>query len=156
VHLARLLLQQGFSRVSVLDGGFPALVAQLYLSKGRVEPLIISHDHDKWANFLVVSGRNHVKTDLQVAREHVGQTDGQRGNRGAPTERDGEGSIRRTRDMSELEVAAVALDVAIRLGHSHMRQILEQRVAALSQQQKEEDELSARKSKQSPSESSLR
>lgn len=119
--------------MSVLDGGFPALVAQLYLSKGRVEPLIISHDHDKWANFLVVSGRNNVKTDLQIARESVKRTGGE--SQGKQHVRNIEnGSIRRAQDMSDLEVAQVALDVATRLGHGHMREILERRVTCLSQE----------------------
>jgi hypothetical protein len=105
----------------VLDGGFPALVTQLLQSRGSTEPVIIQHDIDKWANYLIVTGRNHnMKPDLQAARDEISSMRVVQKKK-SPTHQ----------PSTELEQAVVALDVATRLGHTHMRKILEQRVATL-------------------------
>ena len=126
--------------MSVLDGGFPAFVAQLYQSKGRVEPFIIGHDHDKWSNFLVVSGRTHIRTDLQAAKDIVqggtvrdGNKKGSRGRNGRSTNgrQSSTTGLKRYEDMTEVEVARVALEVATRLGHEGMRKVLEERIEKL-------------------------
>jgi hypothetical protein len=40
------------------SGGFPALIEQLQLLRGSVEPVILDHDPIRWADFLKSSGRD--------------------------------------------------------------------------------------------------
>eukprot|EP01038_Epipyxis_sp_PR26KG_P005709 gene5709-7880_t len=58
--LASTLQRLGYSRVSVLDGGFPALVDELLSRQNMVEPLIEYHDHDKYNHFIRTSGRGNL------------------------------------------------------------------------------------------------
>jgi len=57
--LAYSLHRQGFPYISVLEGGFPALIEQLQLLRGTVEPVILDHDADRWVAFLQSSGRDN-------------------------------------------------------------------------------------------------
>jgi hypothetical protein len=52
ITLARHLQRAHFPCVSVLDKGFPSLVAQLMHVRGDVEPVIINHDSVKWNNYM--------------------------------------------------------------------------------------------------------
>jgi hypothetical protein len=122
----------------VLDGGFPSLVTQLWQSRGSMEPVIINHDHDRWLNYLVVTGRLHsLKTDLQLSKDYLNSlptetaaSTPQAGGAGA-----GRGG---TKNNSEVEHARVALEVATRLGHAHMRSILEERIERLQRKMQQE------------------
>jgi len=52
VHFAQILLSESFKYVSVLEGGYPALVQRLMQQKGRLEPLVINHDTAKWDDYV--------------------------------------------------------------------------------------------------------
>ena len=118
-----MLQKHNFSRVVVLDGGFPALVSQLFQSRGKVEPVIINHDHDKWSNFIVISGRSHCSSDLQAARE----AQILKRSKKYPMN----SSFKMSHDLSEMESTNIALEVATRLGHNHMRKILEDKMKSI-------------------------
>lgn len=127
MKLAHILQSHQFSSVMVLDGGFPALISQLIQSRGALEPVIINHDHEKWSNYLIITGRHQsLKTDLQVSKEFV---------QSLPLEvsrgHSGQNSSNPKKLNTELEQVLIALDVATRLGHVHMRKILEERVERL-------------------------
>jgi hypothetical protein len=135
VRLANVLQAHQFPSVMVLDGGFPSLVTQLWQSRGSMEPVVINHDHDRWVNYLVVTGRLHsLKTDLQVSKDHLSSlptgtvssvsSTSAGGTGGGGGKGGGKGN-------TELEHARVALEVATRLGHVHMRSILEERIERL-------------------------
>jgi hypothetical protein len=53
IRLAQALQQAHFPYVSVLEKGFPSLVAQLMHVRGDVEPIIINHDHVKWSQYMI-------------------------------------------------------------------------------------------------------
>jgi hypothetical protein len=107
----------------VLDGGFPSLVTQLIQSRGGMEPVIINHEHEKWSNYLLVTGRmNALKTDLQVSKDYL--------NSRPPRPRAQAEKILSQQNV-ELDQARTALEVATRLGHNHMRKILEERIERL-------------------------
>jgi hypothetical protein len=114
----------------VLDGGFPSLVTQLNQSRGAMEPVIINHEHEKWSNYLIVTGRmNSLKTDLQVSKDFLNSQP--QSSASHKTSQLGKSSVERSQRNEELEQARTALDVATRLGHGHMRKILEERIERL-------------------------
>jgi hypothetical protein len=125
VQLALALQAHSFPNVSVLDGGFPALIEQLVASRGTVEPVVINHDEDQWARFLRSTGRDY-KTIEQSRRGSMNNTVNKNADNSAPYEK------RRTvRDLSKLEVYKYALKVADRLNHPFMRGIIAEKVNAL-------------------------
>jgi hypothetical protein len=125
VQLALALQTHSFPNVSVLDGGFPALIEQLVASRGTVEPVVINHDEDQWARFLRSTGRDY-KTLEQSRRGSMNNTVNKNADSSAPYEK------RRTvRDLSKLEVYKYALKVADRLNHPFMRSIIAEKVDAL-------------------------
>jgi len=56
VHFAQILLSESFKYVSVLEGGYPALVQRLMQQKGRLEPLVINHDAVRWDDYVQRTG----------------------------------------------------------------------------------------------------
>jgi hypothetical protein len=109
VELAKALQRNNFNLVSVLEGGYPALVEQLLLSRGEVEPVIVDFNMDVWTRFLHSTGRNkdlEIKTNLSAE------------------------SLRKSRvplrmsDFSEEQRMMIGLQVARRLGHSHTEGVL--------------------------------
>mmetsp|Transcript_32702 Transcript_32702/g.55135 ORF Transcript_32702/g.55135 Transcript_32702/m.55135 type:complete len:833 (-) Transcript_32702:84-2582(-) len=60
VQLARALQAHSFPHVSLLQGGFPALLAELKTrNAGCVEPFVINHESEKWESFLRSTGREY-------------------------------------------------------------------------------------------------
>lgn len=120
----------------VLDGGFPSLVTQLWQSRGSMEPVIINHDHDRWLNYLVVTGRVHsLKTDFQISKDYLNSSRTVTASSSMPQVA---GDVSGMSKNSELEHARIALEVAIRLGHVHMSNILEERIERLQRQTQEQ------------------
>jgi hypothetical protein len=126
VQLALALQAHSFPNVSVLDGGFPALVEQLVSSRGTVEPVIINHDDVQWAKFLRTTGRDY-KT-LERSRRSTTNNSVSRNADNAPAYE----KRRTVRDLSQFEVYRYALRVADRLNHPHMRDILAERVEKMT------------------------
>jgi hypothetical protein len=123
VKLAMALHRESFPKVSVLDGGFPALVQQLMALRGSVEPLIINHQSEEWESFLKATGR-----DKYSIYYHSKQTS-------ANTTSSDESrcyDVKTSADLSELEVTQIAYDTAIRLGHEHMAKILQVKISKLA------------------------
>lgn len=110
----------------VLDGGFPSLITQLIQSRGTLEPVIIHHDHEKWSNYLIITGRYQtLKTDLQVAKEYVKSLPSEGTQSAVP--------FTKSSENTELQRVLIALDVATRLGHVNMKKILEEKLTRLQQ-----------------------
>ena len=124
VLLALTLQRHGFSHVSVLDGGFPALVEHLQKFRGSVEPLIVNHESDKWTAFLKSTGRENSSANSGGA---VGGT-ARRLKTDAAIDK---GDLpRRIGDLSQREKYEIALKMAERLNHPHMKEQLILRLAA--------------------------
>ncbi len=125
LQLAVALQLHGFSTVCVLEGGFPALVEQLRVSRGTVEPVVINHDEVSWERYLSSTGRN-VSPDSTLAAQNKDKS---------KTAAVGDGGIsvtveeRKTvKDLSEIEVMQLALSVALRLNHPTMVSILQEKI----------------------------
>lgn len=56
VRLAQILQKEAFSQVSVLEGGYAALVDRIQKSRGRFEPVIINHDAARWSEYVAQTG----------------------------------------------------------------------------------------------------
>ena len=52
IKLALALQRASFPYVSVLEGSIPALIKQLLLSRGTVEPIIINHNQEIWETYI--------------------------------------------------------------------------------------------------------
>lgn len=118
VILALALQRNSFPNVSVLEGGFPALVEQLLASRGSTEPIVINHDQDKWKKFLNMTGRAALVEPVakKTSQEKI-------------TEKGVGKDIPKTvKDLSQLEVYQLALRMAERLGHNSMAEILREKV----------------------------
>eukprot|EP01039_Chlorochromonas_danica_P008734 gene8733-9624_t len=117
--LAIALQRNAFSNVSVLDGGFPALVNYLMESRGSVEPIIINHNSKKWEGFLKSTGR-HNDLIQQKARLKT------------PKQLSGSDKLfpfdRKVEDLTDRERWELALQMAERLGHVYMKKQLEEKL----------------------------
>ena len=79
LRLATLLQRESFPYVSVLEGGFPALVTQLHKQRGRVEPILIQHDPVQWTSFMEATGRDmgggeDLEGDMTAAKNSARRT----------------------------------------------------------------------------------
>lgn len=102
--------------MSVLDGGFPALVQKLLDLRGSVEPIIINFEMTKWEAFLVSTGR---MTDMN--------------NRKMPSSTpvaSAEKISFRTGEINTTEQRyQLALSVAKKLGHGNMQRFLQSKIS---------------------------
>lgn len=121
--LAIALQRNSFPFVSVLDGGFPALVAYLTERQGSVEPIIINHDPIKWESFLKSTGRSPDQATAKARFRAPTAT--------VPKEGKAAGAGERTlADITDIERWEMALAMADRLGHTHMKAQLAAKLAA--------------------------
>lgn len=134
VQLALALQAHSFPNVTVLDGGFPALVEQLIASRGSVEPVIINHDEVQWARFLRTTGRDYKTLEKSRRSSQSSVNSANSVSRNADSAPAYE-KRRTVRDLSKFEVYRYALRVADRLQHTHMRGIIAEKVEKLQQQQ---------------------
>jgi hypothetical protein len=148
VLLALALQRNSFSHVSVLDGGFPALVQQLISSRGTAEPVVINHDPETWSKFLKSTGREHLlhayngiitvnkhNTTSRSRGSILSNVDGVHGSGINSASNRSKGEVpRKVGDLSPLEVSQIAFQVADRLQHSHMRAILKTKLDELMTQ----------------------
>ena len=113
VQLAYHLHRHGFPYISVVEGGFPALVEQLVLLRGTVEPLVVDHNPLTWSEFMQSSGRQ-VSTGARagVSRKIIDDDE----DKGVEM------------SMSYEEVLQIALATAARLGHRHMYRMIKSRL----------------------------
>jgi len=133
VKLARILQQDSFAKVSILEGGFPALVKQLNFTRGGVEPAIIGHDSAKWEAFLKATGRETDEASQRGLRKQAPAT----------AAAAAYVATRRANDLSFAEKLSVALTVAQRSGHFTMAKAIENKIAALEVQQQLAEENSS-------------
>jgi hypothetical protein len=127
--LAITLQTHAFSNVSVLEGGFPALVEYLISTRGTVEPIIINHDDKKWQQFLRSTGRLQdvppklKKTSIMANSSSSASTpwSPSKPNQGSPA----------SGGTDELREIEIAISVASRLDHPHMLTILSDRLKQL-------------------------
>lgn len=120
--LAIALQRHSFPHVSVLEGGFPALVEQLMTTRGSVEPIIINHDNDTWTNFLKKTGRLS-ETNKTGKKQQVKKFF----NDNAENTKD-EKQIRSEKDLTELERLELAAKLAEKLNHTYVLDILKERI----------------------------
>lgn len=131
MQLALALQANSFPNVSVLDGGFPALIEQLNVSRGTVEPVVINHDEVQWAKFLRATGRDY--STLEEKKAHKGSyanSVSKNADNEVPYEKP-----RTVRDLSRKEVYSYALKVADRLNHSYMKRVITDRLEGLEKEQ---------------------
>jgi hypothetical protein len=147
VLLALALQRNSFSHVSVLDGGFPALVQQLISSRGTAEPVVINHEPETWAKFLKSTGREHLlqaynssttankrNTASKSRGSIVSCADSDHGSGMSSASHSSKDVPRKVGDLSPLEVSQIAFQVADRLQHPHMRAILKTKLDELMTQ----------------------
>eukprot|EP01040_Poterioochromonas_malhamensis_P000694 gene694-742_t len=141
--LAMVLQRNGFPRISILEGGFPALIDTLVAMKGKVEPIVVDHDSNKWIEFLRNTGRYQDKTatstssnsysaasfrltkmiSLRSSSDDNDENNGGNNNKGFKHKKE--------KDLTDLERYELALQVAERLQHNEMKRILQQRIEEL-------------------------
>lgn len=133
------LQKSGFPYVSLLDGGFPSLVEALFNLRGTVEPVIIQHNVEAWQQYLRYSGRGQVILPLGSGNLDGDSSDDSesvtssnklssscRGKSSllAKSISRPQCSIKKVKDMNELERSKTAYNVAVSLKHDHMAAIL--------------------------------
>lgn len=117
VKLARLLQRDSFARVSVVQGGYPAIVEHLLLTRGTVEPLIDGYNEQKWVNFLHSSGRIKERTKEDIPCQD--QNDASVSDDGE-NENDEVSIKQQLEQVSQESWLELSLRVAERLGHSNV------------------------------------
>lgn len=122
IMLAMALQAHSFPNVSVLDGGFPALVDQLLSTKGTVEPVVINHDTNQWEKFLQSTGRLNEGTKSKKGQKMTDVNN---------PETPGKLS-RKEKDLTELERLEMAAVVAERLQHTSTLEILKEKIQSLT------------------------
>lgn len=138
VQLALALQANSFPNVSVLDGGFPALIEQLIASRGTVEPVVINHDEVQWAKFLRSTGRDHKNLDDRKPQRGGLTNSVSKSADNTPYEKP-----RTVRDLNSLEIYQYALKVADRLNHGCMKSAISDRISAIQKQKSEKGEPSS-------------
>ena len=127
VKLASILQAHQFPYVMVLDGGYPSLISQIFQSRGVTESIVLNYDEEKWLNYLItINRKENFQTDLQYSKNYLIKKQ-QLENNNNKSESNHKNELQQRR-QSELEEIRVALDVATRLGHTYMRQILELKI----------------------------
>jgi hypothetical protein len=108
VHFAQILLSETFKYVSVLEGGYPALVQRLMQQKGRLEPLVINHDTARWADYVHRTGPTSEKTSSFAAKHE----------KGSKHDHDTEYiRLKKASDMTEIDKLVYAMRFAKRAKH---------------------------------------
>ena len=144
LRLASILQRESFQYVSVLEGGFPALVTQLHKQRGRVEPVLIQHDPSQWQAYMESTGRltgggEDLEGDMTAAKASARKALGSQikpghgGNKNPPTGLTGR-RIKKASELSWEEKLNLATKRAVSLGHTHMGRELESRRAILATQ----------------------
>lgn len=143
IRLAQALQRASFPSVSVLDGGFPALIDYLNESRGGVEPIVINHDAELWSEYVRNTGRTGYSLSSTAP---LGKTKSQNSNSSSPSRSPkptdtatGSGGVpnelhspaKRSRDLSQLEMFEIGLTVAVRLGHTNTAKVLKEKIAAM-------------------------
>lgn len=136
VQLALALQAHSFPNVSVLDGGFPALIEQLVASRGTVEPVVINHDEVKWARFLRATGRDFksIETSQRSAAGSSNTVSKQAENAPIYEKR------RTVKDLSRTQLYQYALTVAERLQHPYMKNIIAEKMEAMKGEQQQQQQ----------------
>jgi hypothetical protein len=135
VLLAIALQTHAFPNVCVLEGGFPALVNQLILTRGTVEPIIINHEEDKWKEFLKSTGRsqdpllNHKTKKLSLISTLTNSFNSAGTSITSESEKT---MMKREKDFSESERLEIAIDMAEKLQHPTMLSILRNKLSQIS------------------------
>jgi len=139
VKLAVTLQQNGFPFVSVLEGGYGALVSYLENHHGGgVEPVIINHDPEKWRQFARSTGLDQPQTSPGLTEKSRRLEVGDRFVRhdsAADVPGMGGGDCSGGDVMEEVEMTLIAMKVADKLGHSNMSDMLRTRLARLGAHQ---------------------
>ena len=117
VKLANELKKNTFAHVLTLDGGYKALIDELLSKKGAVEPYINDFDLDKWTAFIESTGRTPSAEAVSVTVNKHKKND--------------DNNTNRPKELSPLEIAQIALDVAIKKGHVYMEALLREKIAKL-------------------------
>jgi predicted aminopeptidase len=102
--------------VSVLDGGYPALVEQLLVCRGSVEPVIVDFDKELWTTFKINTGRSNESDSVSFKIKSASATVEKISQRRSLSAR--------FKDVNEEERLKLALQVAERLNHKHTAQVL--------------------------------
>lgn len=147
LRLASVLQRETFGYVSVLEGGFPALVGQLRKQRGRVEPIVIQHDAERWDEYMAVTGRDEagggdLEGSMTAAKAKAGFTGDPQsphgGGAGGGGYRHGpaNGRVRRPGDLTREEKMALAVKRARELQHPTATAELDSRLALLATQRK--------------------
>jgi hypothetical protein len=145
--LAMVLQRNSFPHVSVLEGGFPSLIDTLLSSKGKVEPIVVDHDSEKWIEFLRNTGRyqekslfasslspfpfsNQGKSSKMISSKGLSSSSSfDENNEHSPYKK-----YKEEKDLTSIERYELALIVANRLAHKEMKKILEEILEKLKNQ----------------------
>ncbi len=113
--------------MSILEGGFPSLVAALQSLRGSLEPVIIQHNPEAWEHFLRTTGCN--VAELGAADANSKKTSSSINLPSSPSKtREDELARKKLVDMNALERTKTALTVAESLNHEIMAAILRQKI----------------------------
>jgi hypothetical protein len=142
--LAMVLQRNSFPHVSVLEGGFPALIDTLLSVKGKVEPIVVDHESEKWIEFLRNTGRYQEKSLFSSTLSPFpfsgqGKSSKMISSKGFSSsssfDENHESSpykkYKEEKDLTSIERYELALVVANRLEHKEMKRILEEKLENL-------------------------
>jgi len=124
VQLARALQAHSFPHVSLLQGGFPALLAELKTrNAGCVEPFVINHESEKWESFLRSTGREYDTSSSSTSSSSSSSSGSSSGSSSTGT---GAGLSHRLAHMSSLLAVFIGacwcLSGLIKCAHHHHHQ----------------------------------
>ena len=126
-QLAKILQQHHFPYVSVLEGGFPALVQQLHHSRGMVEPIVDNHQSELWERYLRDTGRHKYSCKYVSWKnwKDKRQTDSVKD---ADERSHDDNELELLPELTELDRLQIAYATATRLNHVHMASVLLERI----------------------------
>jgi len=135
VHFAQILLSETFKYVSVLEGGYPALVQRLMQQKGRLEPLVINHDTARWADYVHRTGStsegqrtSSSSSSSSFAAKHINE-------KGNKHDHDTEYvRLKKASDMTEIDKLVYAMRFAKRAKHDTAFSEMGRRLLAVQMQ----------------------
>eukprot|EP00606_Chrysophyceae_sp_TOSAG23-5_P001141 GSChrysophyteH2.ASY1.ANO1.73.1 assembled CDS len=129
VRLAKALHAESFQKVSVLEGGYPALVSCLR-RKGKLEPIIINHSSADWESYLMSTGRTE-EEEAKLSIKHQQQQRLQREKNALNETKIQQQGPRRASDLNNLQKLEYSMKAAERLGHKAFSAELQTRHKAL-------------------------
>ena len=130
IVLAQRLVQHHFNNVTVVEGGFPAIVEQLMESRGTVEPFVLDHNTEKWLKFLKNTGRDTSHLASAEALRRKQHQDQLASELSSPTQKKPE-KIKKAKDLKKEEVYRYALQYTNKLGHKNMQSLLTEKLNEL-------------------------